>query len=79
MIKKLFLLVVLVVVVLAAVVVVRTALLKPVETAALPLKPVTLDEAGAVQRFVGAIQIPTESKADAPPDQPTMQRFRDYL
>jgi carboxypeptidase PM20D1 len=78
-IKKLFLLVVFVVVVLAAVVLVRTALLKPVETAALPVHSVTLDEAGAVKRFVGAIQIPTESKADAPPDQTAMQQFRDYL
>jgi len=77
--KRLFLFVVLVVVVLAAVVVVRTAMMKPVETAAAPLKPVVLDEAGAVQRFVGAIRIPTESKADMPPDQAAMKTFRDYL
>jgi carboxypeptidase PM20D1 len=79
LIKRVLLFAVLVVVVLAGVVVVRTALLKPVETVALPLHPVQLDEAGAVRRFVGAIQIPTESKADMPPDQAAMKTFRDYL
>ena len=79
MIKRILLFVVLAVVVVAAVVMMRAAMLKPVETAAAPLKPVVLDEAGAVKRFVGAIRIPTESKADAPPDQAAMKSFRDYL
>jgi carboxypeptidase PM20D1 len=77
--KRFLLFVVFVVVVLAAVVVVRTAMLKPVDQAAVPVKPVVLDEAGAVQRFVGAIRIKTESLADTPPDQAAMKTFRDYL
>lgn len=66
-------------VVLAAVVVGRTLAMKPVAVTVPPATPVAIDAAGAVQRFVGAIQIKTESHFDQPPDAVAMQTMRDYL
>jgi carboxypeptidase PM20D1 len=63
----------------AVVVVVRAALLKPAAVSVTPATPVVLDNAGALQRFVGAIRIPTESRFEQPPDQAAMTKLRDYL
>ena len=79
MFKRLLLFCVLVVIVLAAIVLVRAELLKPQEFAVIPVTPLPLDGDGAIHRFIGAIQIPTESKAGQPPDQIQMTRLRDYL
>jgi carboxypeptidase PM20D1 len=77
--KKLLKLLLLVVVVLAAIVVTRAALLKPTVASVPAATPTELDTAGAVQRFIGAIKIPTESHYNQPPDAAAMQAFRDYL
>jgi carboxypeptidase PM20D1 len=77
--KRFFGFLFLVVLVLAAVVVGRTLLLKPTQYTVPGPTPVAIDTTGAVQRFVGAIQIPTESKFNQPPDAPAMQAMRDYL
>jgi carboxypeptidase PM20D1 len=68
-----------VVVVLAAICATRAVLLTPPPIPTVAVTPVPLDEPGALQRFIGAIQIPTESKSEQPPDLAAMQRFRDYL
>jgi len=60
------------VLVVALVVVVRASLLKAPAISAVPATPVALDNAGALQRFVGAIRIPTESQFEQPPDQAAM-------
>ena len=77
--KRFFGFLLLVVLVLAVIVIGRTLLLKPVETTVPAPTPIALDNAGAVQRFIGAIQIPTESKFNQPPDAALMQTMRDYL
>jgi carboxypeptidase PM20D1 len=64
---------------LALVVGVRTLRLQPVSVKVPAVAPVTLDEAGAVQRFVGAIQIPTESLYGQPPNAEQIGKLRDYL
>ena len=64
---------------LALVVGVRTLRLQPVSVKVPAVAAVTLDEAGAVQRFVGAIQIPTESVYGQPPNAEQIGKFRDYL
>jgi carboxypeptidase PM20D1 len=58
---------------------IHTAMLEPAELPAVAMIPVPLDDSGALQRFIGAIRIPTESKTEQPPDQVAMQTFRDYL
>jgi acetylornithine deacetylase/succinyl-diaminopimelate desuccinylase-like protein len=50
------------------VVVIRTMRLQSAAREVPAVAAVTLDDAGAVQRFVGAIQIPTESSYGQPPD-----------
>jgi carboxypeptidase PM20D1 len=77
--KKPFALLFLALVVLAAVVLTRAALLKPTTVSVPPATPTQLDASGAVQRFIGAIQIPTESHYNQPPNAVAMQAFRDYL
>ena len=77
--KSFLKLVFVVVLVLAAIVLTRAALLKPAPIPAVAATPIPLDHDGAVQRFIGAIQIPTESQASQPPNQAAMQKFRDYL
>jgi carboxypeptidase PM20D1 len=67
------------VLVVALVVVVRASLLKAPAISAVPATPVALDNSGALQRFVGAIRIPTESQFEQPPDQAAMSKLRDYL
>jgi len=69
----------LLVVALAAAVVVRTVRLQPATVQVPSVAPVVLDDAGAVQRFVGAIQIPTESLYGQPPNAEAIGKFRDYL
>jgi carboxypeptidase PM20D1 len=64
---------------LVLVVVFRAARLQPVSVKVPAVAAVTLDEAGAVQRFVGAIQIPTESLFGQPPNADQIGKFRDYL
>src|SRR5271166_1293970 len=63
----------------AAVVLVRTVLSRPDAVSVPPATPIPLDNEGAVQRFVGAIRIPTVSKSGQPPDQEAMGTLRDYL
>ena len=63
MFKRLLLFCVFVVAVLAVIVFVRAELLKPQEFAVAPATPVAIDSDGAIHRFIGATQIPTESKA----------------
>ncbi len=63
----------------AVVVVVRAALLKPPAVSAPPATPIALDDAGALQRFIAAIRIPTESQFGQPPDQAAMSKLRDQL
>ena len=65
--------------VVAIVVIARAALLKPVAVSAPPAAPIALDDAGAVERFIAAIRIPTESQFGQPPDQAAMSKFRDQL
>ncbi|MGD0736383.1 MAG: M20 family peptidase [Terracidiphilus sp.] len=77
--KKIGLAVILAILVLAAVVVTRASLLKPAPISAIPATPIALDNAGAIQRFVGAIRIPTESQFEQPPNQAAMTKLRDYL
>ena len=68
-----------VLVALAAVVGVRAAMLKAPVATHEAMTPVALDEAGAVKRFVGAIQIPTESRSEQPPDLVAMAKMHAYL
>ena len=77
--KKLFLVVGLFVLAILLVAVARAVLLKPTPIAAVAVTPVALDEDGAVKRFIGAIQIPTESTFQQAPDAVAMKRMRDYL
>ncbi len=77
--KRLSILIVLLILAVAAVVLVRTSLTRPETASAPPATPIPLDNAGAIQRFAGAIRIPTESKSEQPPDQAVMQIMRDYL
>jgi carboxypeptidase PM20D1 len=69
----------LLVVAVALVVIVRTSSLHPATVQVPAVAAVTLDEAGAIRRFVGAIQIPTESLSGQPPNAEQTARFRDYL
>jgi carboxypeptidase PM20D1 len=59
--------------------VIRTMRLEPASGKVPAVAEVTLDEAGAVQRFVGAIKIPTESLYAQPPNADQIGKFRDYL
>ena len=77
--KRAIVSVLMLVLVLALVVGVRTLRLRPVSVKVPAVAAVTLDEAGAVQRFVGAIQIPTESVYGQPPNAEQIGKFRDYL
>ncbi len=77
--KSFFKLVFVVVLVLAAIAVTRAALLKPASIPVVAATPIPLNQDGALQRFIGAIQIPTESQTGQTPDQVAMQKFRDYL
>jgi carboxypeptidase PM20D1 len=77
--KRMIYAVVLAVAVVGLVVVVRAALLKPPATVTVPATPIPLDNAGALNRFIGAIRIPTESQFQKPPDQVAIGKFRDYL
>ncbi len=79
MLKRLGRLIVFAIVVVSVILVVRAVLLKPQTSSAPPATPIALDNDGAIQRFVGAIRIPTESKAGQPPDQDAMLKLRDYL
>jgi carboxypeptidase PM20D1 len=71
--------IVLVALVLLSVAAVRALLLRPPAIASASVTPIPLDNAGAIQRFVGAIQIPTESRSEQPPDLAVMARMHDYL
>ena len=77
--KKVGALLIFAILVVAIVVIARAALLKPMATSAPPATPIALDDAGAIERFVAAIRIPTESQFGQPPDQAAMGRFRDQL
>ncbi len=68
-----------VVLALALLVVIRTTRLQPAPGKASAVAALPLDEAGAVQRFVGAIQIPTESLYGQPPNAGQIGKFREYL
>lgn len=68
-----------IIVALVLILVVRTILVKQVAVTAPPATPIALDNAGALQRFIGAIRIPTESKFGQPPDQAAIAKLRDYL
>jgi hypothetical protein len=58
----------LLVLVIVLIVGVRTSRVQPVAVQVPAVAAVALDEAGAVQRFVGAIRIPTESVYGQPPN-----------
>jgi len=77
--KRVLAVVLLLVLAIGLVVVVRTAVVHPVTVQVPAVTPVALDDAGAVQRFVGAIQIPTESSYGQPPNAVQIGKFRDYL
>lgn len=77
--KRAILVMLILVLALILVVVIRTARLQKAAGTVPAVAAVTLDEAGAVQRFVGAIQIPTESLYGQPPDAEQIGKFRDYL
>ena len=77
--KKAALLLVIAILAVGIIVIARAALLKPTPTSAPAATPIALDDAGAVQRFIAAIRIPTESQYGQPPDQAAMTRFRDQL
>jgi carboxypeptidase PM20D1 len=77
--KKLFLAIGLFALAIVLVAVTRAALLRPAAIAAAPMTPVALDEDGAVKRFIGAIQIPTESVYHKAPNAVAMKQMRDYL
>jgi carboxypeptidase PM20D1 len=69
----------LVVLVIVLVVGMRTSRVQPVSVQVPAVAAVVLDDAGAVQRFVGAIRIPTESAYGQPPNADQIGKFRDYL
>jgi carboxypeptidase PM20D1 len=77
--KRVIGVVLLVVVAIALVVTVRTVGLQPATVTVPAVAPVLVDEPGAVQRFIGAIQIPTESLYGQPPNAEQIGKFRDYL
>ncbi len=77
--KRAILVVMMLVLALVLVVVIRTTRLHPVPVQVPAPAAVTLDDAGAVQRFVGAIQIPTESLYGQPPNAMQIGKFTDYL
>jgi carboxypeptidase PM20D1 len=69
-----------VVVVLLLVMLVRTVRLKPQPiVAAASVTPITIDQTGAIARFVAAIRIPTESRANLTIDQEAIGKLRDDL
>ena len=67
------------VLILLAVLVTRATLTQPEPFSAAPASPIPLDESGAIQRFVGAIRIPTESQSGQPPNPAAMLAMRSYL
>ena len=70
----------LILVVLVLIVTLRALLLKPPAVSVPAFTPIALDDKSALQRFIGAIQIPTESQSGGErPNQPVMQKMRDYL
>ncbi len=77
--KRAFLVLLILVLALALVLIIRTARLRPDARKMPAAAAATLDEAGAVRRFVGAIQIPTESLYGRPPDAVQIGKFTDYL
>ncbi len=79
MFKRMILVVSVVLLALVLMVVVRTTRLQPPSVQVPAVAALNLDEAGAVQRFVGAIQIPTESLYGQPPNAGQIGKFRDYL
>ncbi|QHN02234.1 M20/M25/M40 family metallo-hydrolase [Granulicella sp. WH15] len=77
--KRLVSLLLLVILVLALIALTRAALLKPQSIPTASMTPIALDNDGAIKRFIGAIQIPTESKSEQPPDLAVMQQMHSYL
>jgi len=78
--KRFFAFVFFAVVVLLAVMVFRAVCLKPEPAVAVtPAQPISVDEAGAIQRFAAAVQIPTESREDLTINQEQIGKLRDLF